>query len=63
MLFDPIPMGLARVANVERAQLLIESASRLALHRFLTPWHEQLRTHKLAEGVLRWHLEIDPIEL
>jgi primosomal protein N' (replication factor Y) len=62
-LFDPIPMGLARVANVERAQLLIESASRLALHRFLTPWHEQLRSHKLADGVLRWHLELDPIEL
>jgi primosomal protein N' (replication factor Y) (superfamily II helicase) len=63
VLYDPVPMLMARVAHVERAQLLIESASRKFLHEFLTPWQAQLRTQKLSDGVLRWVLEIDPLEL
>ncbi len=35
MLYDPVPMRLARLKNRERAQLLVESRSRPALQGFL----------------------------
>ena len=61
MLYDPVPMRLARRANFERAQLLIESPSRRALQRFLADWREVLESIK-APSRLRWHLEVDPLE-
>lgn len=59
-LCDPVPLLVVRVGGVERAQMLVESESRPALHRFLNRWLEQL--HGLAGGV-RWFLDVDPIEL
>ena len=61
MLYDPVPMRLARRANFERAQLLIESPSRRALQVFLGAWGEWLDAIK-APSKLRWHLEVDPLE-
>jgi primosomal protein N' (replication factor Y) len=61
MLYDPVPMRLARRANLERAQLLAESPSRRALQNFLGEWRLQLEAIK-APSRLRWHLEIDPLE-
>ena len=61
MLYDPVPMRLARRANLERAQLLIESPSRRALQAFLTQWGPMLAAIK-APSRLRWHLEVDPLE-
>ena len=61
MLYDPVPMRLARRANFERAQLLIESPSRRALQLFLSEWGELLGAIK-APSKLRWHLEVDPLE-
>ena len=61
MLYDPVPMRLARRANLERAQLLIESPSRRALQRFLSDWLAALDAIK-APSKLRWHLEVDPLE-
>ena len=61
MLYDPVPMRMARRANFERAQLLIESPSRRALQHFLADWGELLATIK-APSRLRWHLEVDPLE-
>jgi primosomal protein N' (replication factor Y) len=60
MVNDPIPMTMTRVANVERAQLLIESASRPALQAFLKPWVQQLRSMKTN---VHWSLEIDPHDI
>jgi primosomal protein N' (replication factor Y) len=57
---DPIPMSMARVANVERAQLLVESASRPALQAFLAEWIGLLRKIK-TRG--RWSLEVDPVDI
>src|SRR5690606_6272566 len=37
-LYPAVPLTIQRVANVERAQMLVESASRGALQRFLTAW-------------------------
>jgi primosomal protein N' (replication factor Y) len=61
MLYDAVPMRMARLANLERAQLLIESPSRPHLQRFLTAWRPGLETIK-APSRLRWHLEVDPLE-
>ena len=61
MMYDPVPMRLARRANFERAQLLVESPSRRALQLFLSEWRGLLDTIK-APSRLRWHLEVDPLE-
>jgi primosomal protein N' (replication factor Y) len=57
---DPIPMTLTRVANVERAQLLIECASRPALQAFLRDWLDLLRAMKTRA---KWSLEVDPVDI
>lgn len=57
---DPVPMTITRVAGVERAQLLVESASRLQLQAFLKPWMLALRSLKSRT---RWSLEVDPVDI
>jgi primosomal protein N' (replication factor Y) len=57
---DPVPMTITRVAGVERAQLLLESASRPQLQAFLKPWMHALRELKSR---LRWSLEVDPVDI
>jgi len=54
-------MRMARLKNLERGQLLVESTSRPALQVFLSGWNEAL--HKLKPPrELRWHLDVDPLE-
>ncbi|MGE5386162.1 MAG: primosomal protein N' [Betaproteobacteria bacterium] len=60
-IYDPVPMRLSRRANLERAQLLVESRSRPELQRFLPAWRAEIDEIR-APGGLRWHLEVDPIE-
>jgi primosomal protein N' (replication factor Y) len=65
-LYPAVPMSMARVANIERAQMLVESASRAALQRFLTAWQAVLHsTRALPEGkgVLRWAIDVDPLNV
>ena len=57
---DPIPMTLTRVANVDRAQLLVESPSRPALQAFLKVWMDTLRATKTRA---KWSLEVDPVDI
>lgn len=57
---DPIPMTMTRVANVDRAQLLVESASRPALQVFLKTWVATLRNIKTRA---KWSLEVDPVDI
>ena len=57
---DPIPMTMTRVANVERAQLLVECPSRPALQAFLGDWMAQLRQMKTRA---KWSLEVDPVDI
>jgi primosomal protein N' (replication factor Y) len=61
-LFDPVPLRVTRVAQVCRAQLLVESPSRAALHQMLRAWLPTLGTRH-ARGQLRWQLEVDPLEI
>ncbi|HEX8604972.1 MAG TPA: primosomal protein N' [Pseudoduganella sp.] len=57
---DPIPMSMTRVHNVDRAQLLVESASRPALQAFLREWMARLREMKAR---IKWSLEVDPVDI
>jgi primosomal protein N' (replication factor Y) len=57
---DPIPMTMTRVFNVDRAQLLIECASRPALQAFLKIWLAELKSIKTRA---RWSLEVDPVDI
>ena len=59
--YDPVPMRLSRRANLERAQLLVESSSRRALQSFLAAWRPSLEAIK-SSSRLHWHLEVDPLE-
>ena len=59
--YDPVPMTVTRLMNVERAQLMVESSSRPALQAFLTGWSAWLYAH--APRSVRWHLEVDPLEI
>lgn len=61
-LYDPVPLRIVRVANVERAQLLIESAGRPALQMFLTGWAAVLSNLASAQRI-RYTLEVDPLEI
>ncbi|MCX4164677.1 MULTISPECIES: primosomal protein N' [Paraburkholderia] len=58
--YDAVPMTIVKVMHVHRAQLLVESASRGALQATLHAWQPMLRALK---GVLRWNLEVDPLDI
>ena len=57
--FGATPAPMARVANLERAQLLLQSASRQALHALVRDWRPQLDS--IRPRVARWSLDVDPI--
>ncbi len=61
LIYDPVPMKMARLANLERGQLLAESHSRPALQAFLPRWREAIEGLKVPSK-LRWHIEVDPLE-
>ena len=60
ILCDPVPMPLAQLRGDHRLQMLIESASRPALHAMLGPWVQAL--HGLRTSA-RWQLVVDPLEI
>jgi primosomal protein N' (replication factor Y) len=63
-LYPAVPLTIQRVANVERAQLLVEAASRGALQRFLSAWQPvllQTRSLPEARGLVRFAVDVDPL--
>jgi primosomal protein N' (replication factor Y) len=58
--YDPVPNVLTRRANLERAQLVMQSSSRPALQEHLASLSEKL--FAAAPRQIRWHLDVDPIE-
>jgi primosomal protein N' (replication factor Y) len=65
-LYPAVPLTIQRVANVERAQLLVESASRSTLQRFLHAWQSTLlhtRSAPQAKGLLRYAVDVDPVSV
>jgi primosomal protein N' (replication factor Y) len=64
--YPAVPMTIQRVANIERAQMLVESSSRAALQRFLAAWQPLLhQTRKQAEfkSLVRWAIDVDPLAI
>jgi len=64
--YPAVPMSIQRVANVERAQMLIESPSRKALHRVLELLQEQLHASRALpehKGLIRWMVDVDPLAI
>ena len=60
--YPAVPMVPQRVANRERAQMLVESSSRAALQRLLPQLGVLL--HQLrAKAVLRWAVDVDPLSV
>jgi primosomal protein N' (replication factor Y) len=63
-LYSAVPMGMQRVANVERAQMLVESANRGALQKFLAAWQPILHSSRKSpacKGLIRWAIDVDPV--
>ena len=63
-LYPPVPLTIQRVANVERAQMLLESDSRAALQRFLAAWQALLhhtRAQSAHKALVRWLVDVDPL--
>ena len=67
MIYPPVPPPVARVAGVERMQMLVESASRASLQRLLGQWLPQLHAlrqkDKTHRAVLRWAVDVDPLAI
>ncbi|MBL79646.1 MAG: primosomal protein N' [Nitrosomonadaceae bacterium] len=59
-MFDPVPAQLARLKGMDRAHLLIQSASRMELQKFLAVW--RIKLTKISTRKIRWSLDIDPVE-
>jgi primosomal protein N' (replication factor Y) (superfamily II helicase) len=65
-LYPPVPLTIQRVANVERAQMLMESSSRAALQCFLAAWQPVLQTTRSQpghKGLIRWLVDVDPLAI
>ncbi|MCR5884329.1 primosomal protein N' [Rhizobacter sp. J219] len=64
LIYPPVPHHVARVANVERMQMLVESSTRGSLQRVLRPWVGELtRLKSQHKAVLRWALDVDPLAI
>ena len=57
--YPPVPASLARVADVHRQQMLVESTRRAALQRFLREWRAALGGERTR---VRWAVDVDPLE-
>jgi len=65
-LYPAVPMSIQRVANVERAQMLIESPSRMALQKVLAELQPVLHGQRAVpahKGLIRWLVDVDPLAI
>ncbi|MCX7240219.1 MAG: primosomal protein N' [Burkholderiales bacterium] len=65
-LYPAVPMSIQRIANVERAQMLVESPSRAALQRFMSGWQGVLHSKRQSpegKGLIRWAIDVDPLAI
>jgi primosomal protein N' (replication factor Y) (superfamily II helicase) len=64
LVYPPVPHAVARVADVERMQMLVEATQRARLQAYLRDWLPTLialkREHK---AVLRWAVDVDPLAI
>ena len=65
-IYPAVPLTLARVAHVERAQMLVECANRAALQKFLAQWQttlHQQRATPAGKAIIRWAIDVDPLAI
>ena len=63
-IYPAVPMAIQRVANVERAQMLLECTSRKALQAFLSHWQAHLHALRSQhKQVIRWAIDVDPLAI
>jgi primosomal protein N' (replication factor Y) (superfamily II helicase) len=60
LVYSAVPASVQRVADTERAQLLVECSRRRALQSFLRAWMAELRAVKTR---VRWAVDTDPSEI
>ena len=61
-IMDPVPAPMERRAGRYRVQLLVQAATRRALHPFLDRWLALLDGSRPGKRV-RWSLDVDPMDL
>lgn len=60
-LFDPVPALISKIANKSRFQILAQSQTRPALHRFLDAWVKAIR--EKPQSKVQWVIEVDPLDV
>ncbi|MFM8491725.1 MAG: primosomal protein N' [Candidatus Methylopumilus sp.] len=60
-IYNPVRPIMERLKGMERAQLVLQASSRVALQKLLAEWVSFLRENKLGKKV-KWVLDIDPLE-
>ena len=68
MIYPPVPLNVARVADVERVQMLVEAASRRSLQDLLALWLPALHGLRAdlkgpQQRILRWAIDVDPLTI
>lgn len=68
LVYPPVPHAVARVADVERMQMLVEATQRARLQAFLRGWVPALLALKRERSsefraVLRWAVDVDPLAI
>jgi primosomal protein N' (replication factor Y) (superfamily II helicase) len=67
-IYAPVPLSVARVAGIERVQMLVEATSRSALQQMLAQWLPALHGLRLSlrgaeSRILRWAVDVDPLTI
>ena len=60
-IWDPVPAPLARKADHERQQLMVQAGSRGTLQKFLAAWLPLVRQHE--SRAVKWVIDVDPLEV
>ena len=62
--YRPVPPFVAKLADVERMQMLVESPSRGTLQHMLADWLPALQALRARhKGVIRWAVDVDPLAI
>ncbi len=63
-IYPVVPPHVAKVADVQRMQMLLESPSRSVLQRMLAQWLPRLQGLRAGhKGLLRWAVDVDPLAI
>lgn len=58
--YDPVPLAVQKVKDIERAQLLIEAPSKKQMQRFLALFRSELEHYKIRRP---FYVDVDPMNI